>query len=811
MWRNTAREWLSPARRLLGRSRAFTVLAVTIVGLGIGATTAVFSLLHGALFGPLPFVEPDRLVHVWETDARRGIDRNVVNPGNFVRWREGATSFERMAAYVRWQATVQGSGEPARLSIGYVTGEFFETLGVQATFGRLFRADDGREGNDAVVVLSDALWRTSFGADPGVVGSTIRVQGEPRVVLGVAPASIDLPAGVGLWEPIVVGDRHRAARGRSWTVLARLRPAVSLATAQEEMDALAARGIEERPEVNTGWGVGVHSLREDLVGDTRGSLTALMVAVVVLLAIGCANLAGLLLARDRARWRENAVRSALGASVGDHARQALAEALTLALAGAAAGLVLAHGLLRGLVALVPSSLPSFVETSVDARAVLLCLALALLIGTGVGLAVARGSARREPASSLLGARVVGPAGRGHGHGWGSWLVIGETALALVLLCAAALLVRSWVRLNAVDVGLSTEGVLVTQIDLPSARYADPVSSAGFFAEVESRAAVLPGVQGAGAISWMPLAGPGAATAIARADLELPPPGQAAVADVRSVTPGWLSTAGMKLRGGRWIGAIDDSRAPHRAVVNEALVRELFPASELASVIGSRVRVAWGDPWPEFEIVGVVEDARLVTIDQANVRPAVYWAQAQLPSTFMTLAVRTDVSPGALEASLRRLVREIDPAVAIAGVRSLDEIVAMTVRRPRFTVTVLLLFAVSAVVLAALGVYGVSSLAVARRRREIGVRLALGGRSGQVFAGVVWGGLRLSLIGAGVGMALAAALTGLVRGLLFGVAPSDPLSLALAVATLLVAGALAAAVPAWRASRIDPAMALRQDG
>ena len=804
---------LRAAVRALASARGFTATAVLTIALGVGATTGIFSLVRGVLLRELPFPEPQRLVAVWEKAPQGRNDRNVVNPGNYLSWRERARSFSTLTTLTPWTATFApgsaggagGSTEGAeRLPAALVGPDFFETFGASALVGRTFLSEEATDGHDEVVVLSESFWRRRFAGDPAAVGSKISLEGATVTVVGVV-AGLDIPPGAQLWTPIGFTPAHRESRGRWLAVVGRLAPGVTVAGATAEMTGLAADLAAERPEMNAAWGANVVPLQENFVGGFRLALWVLLGAVGSLLLVACANLANLWLARAVALDREMAVRSALGADASDLARHTLTEALLVGLAGGALGLVVARATLSGLLAIAPTDLPRFLRVEVDLGAGLFAAAVTLATALLVAWLPARRAARTDAASVLAeaGARGVARSGRAS-----RFLVVIEMALALVLVLVATLLGRSLGRLQAVDPGFVESGRLVTQLSLPAAGYREPARQSALFDRLVERAAALPGVEKAAVISWMPLGGSGSATSFRRLDTPPPAPGEEPVADIRIVSPTLFETLGIPLQRGRGFDVRDDASAPLKAVVNASLARELFADRD---PVGGTLGISWGEE-RRAEIVGVVGDARLSTRDAAP-RPTIYWSQAQMPNSFMTLVIESAggaAAKGALEPALRAALGELDRSLALSPLRTLEEAGGGALKRPRFLSFLVGAFALSALLLAAFGVYGLQSYRVAGKRREIGVRMALGAQRSDVLRGVLGEGARLGLLGAGLGLLGGLALARLLRSLLFEIGPYDGVGMALASAMLLCATLLACALPAWRASRVDPATALRQD-
>jgi predicted permease len=792
------------ALRALARRPGFAAVAVLTLAVGIGANSAVFSVARGVLLRPLPFRDPDRLVLVYERNLPRNRARNVVNPGNYLDWRDRNPSFEGIAAFSASGATLDGASGPVRVDAGSVSANFFTVLGVAPTLGRAFTADDAPVGTPESVVLSDALFRRRFGADAAVVGRAITVDGAPATVVGVMPATMSLPPGAELWRVIHegAGGLERGARGRSLLTVARLKPGVPVGTALAEMVAIAAVTEKERPDFNTGWSANLFPLHADIVRDLRPVVLTLGGAVALLLLIACGNLANLLLARSLGREREMAARRALGADRGRIVSQLLVESLVLAGLGGGLGLLLAAWWAGGLAALLPPETRLVFPIGLDGPVVAvtfgLCVLAAILSSLLPALHLARpdlGASLREGAAASGTSREKRRVAR---------LVVGaEIALSVLLLAGAGLLLQSFWRLSSVDAGFRTEGVLSAQVPLSGPGYAQPEAQARFFAAVTERLAATPGVASAAAMSARPF-GVGSATSFRPGDRPAPPPGQERTADVRMVTPGLFRTLGIALRQGRDFDGRDVLGRPDVVIVNERAARDLWPGQ---SAVGKRIRMRWGRE-VDAEVVGVVGEVRIVSMDTAP-RAQLYWPQAQLPGAFMVLFARGDGS-GDLAGAVRGAVAASDPSIPLGKVATLDDLVGENLRRPRFTFVLLGALAVTAALLAALGLFGVVAYSVGQRLPEMGVRLALGATPADIARLVMGEGARLCGAGLTAGLGAALALAPLLRGLLFEVGPHDPWPYA-AVGLLTAAIGLAATWwPARRASRVAPAAALRAE-
>jgi predicted permease len=788
------------AARVLARNPGFAAVVFATLALGIGGVSAILSLVDTVLVRPLPFREPARLAVLWETSRPRERERNVVGPYNFVRWRERTRSFDDLAAFQRFELNLVADGQPERVPGAVATGNLFSVLGVAPLLGRPLVAADSDPGATRVVVLGEGYWKRRFGSDPSVVGREVELNGRPAQIVGVMPESFQLPPGTALWLAIELDEELRNAGGRWMVAVGRLKPGVTLTQARDEMARLASDLEKENPAFDTGWGVNVQPLHADLVRDVRPALIVLLSAVALVLLIACANVANLQLARALAREREIALRGALGAGAGRLLRQLLTEAVVSAVAGGALGLLLGRWALRGIAALLPPEIPLLVEISLDGRVLAMTAAVALGSVLLFGLVPALQVVRPGLVQALRAGGSVRGAGRERLR-LKNALVVAETALSIVLLAGAGLLVRSFWRLSSVDPGFQAESVLTAQISLP---YREQQKVVAFYDQLLEQASRLPGVQQAAAISFMPFSA-GSATNFRCLDRPAPPPGQDLVADVRFVTPGLFRAMGIPLHQGRDFAPGDREQAPDVVIVNETAARELWPGR---SALGQRLAMEWNREI-EAEVVGVVGDVRLRSLD-SPARATLYWPQAQHGNSFMTVMVRGAGSPEGLAGSLRAIVAGLDAKLPLGPVRPLSEVVDDSLGSRRFLLVLTAAFASLALLLAGVGVYGVVSYGVARRTPEIGVRLALGAQRADVARLVLGDTLRLSTLGVSLGLLGAAASGRLLEGLLFGVRPWDPASYAaVALGTLAVAVGVAA-LPALRAARIDPAVALREE-
>jgi putative ABC transport system permease protein len=797
------------ALRSFLRAPRFTLPALAALALGIGATSAIFSVVRGVMLEPLPYDAPERVVSIWESNASRGRTRNVVAAANFIAWKERARSFEYLGMVGPARFTLLIGGEPHEIDGQFASSEVFSALGVQPLLGRTYTAEEDLRGNDAVIVSSYEFWQTRLGGRHDIVGSAIVANGVPRTIVGVMPPGFTIEGQkASFWAPYGwTTELLRAAPGRgSSHGIARLRDGITVAQAQDEMRRLMAQLEREAPARNTGWSAEVVPVHEAMIEAVRPALLLLSGAVLLVLLIACVNVANLLLARSTVRERELGVRTALGASHGRLFAQLLTESVLLSLIGGAAGLALAAAFHRGLVALVANRIPvpRLDQVQLDGVVVLFTFAAALATGVLFGLAPALMAARGA-------AEALRDGGR-HGTGRRARRVLGalvaaEVAIALVLLAGAGLLVRSFVRLQSVDPGFRAQGVLTARVSLPAVRYSEPKAIVAFFESALDRIRQLPGVENAAGISFPPLAGPGIGTSFYRLDRPEPPDGQKPVTEVRPVTPGFFATMSIPLLAGRDITPADTVDAPAVAVVSQSLVRRHLAGED---PIGRRLHVnIGGRGGMQVEIVGVVGDVKFSSLD-AETPPAVYLPMPQLALAQMTLLVRTPIDPLSLAPSVAAAVREIDPALPLGDVRTMDDIVNATLARPRAISVLLVAFAGIALLLAGVGVYGVMAYSVSQRTQEIGVRMALGATMASVQRLVLGQAMRLVLVGLGIGLAAAAALAQLLRGQLFEIEPLDPLTFTVTAGVLTGVAALASYVPARRGTRIAPVDALRVD-
>ena len=808
-WEALTQDIRFATRALLGRP-SFLIVASVTLALGIGANAAIFSVVDAALLKPLPYADPDRLVSVWPDGA--------MMPGVYVQVRDGNRTLDPIAGYSRGNAvSVTGSSETARLVQSEVTSRFFDVLGVRAEVGRTFLDGEDLPGRDRVTVLGHALWQQRFAGDRGIIGRTIVVDGIPRVVVGVMPAGFRFPSpSIDFWIPVSL-DASPANVGRYWgmsqlNVIGRLRPGVSVAQAQHDAAVLVDRSRSLFPwRMPDAWGTGVTVVRLErkVVGDVGPMLLVLFGSVAVVLLIACVNVANLLLGRAAAREHEIAIRASLGAGRGRIVRQLLTESVMLGLIGGGLGMVIAVAGVRGLLILVPAGMPRVTEVSIDARVLAFTLITALTAGIGFGLAPALRASRPRLQGILGVARIAG--GTLARRRLSDGLVVAQVALGVVLVTGAGLLLKSFWRLHQEKLGFVAEHVVSADIPVPSFPSDTAVRGRAFFEAVLERARAIPGVKSAALASVLPFGGVGSMRSSFAAAIEANPipPGSAGPMLVRTiVVDDYFKTMGIPLLRGRGFSAADRDGAPAVALVDELTARRLWPN---ADPLGQRFRAVWLKSWTT--VVGVVGSVKRDSLNSAG-EVGVYLPMGNTPALWfppqMTLIVRSDRDVAALASQIRSAVAAVDPTVPVKAVRPVTDLVSDSAARARFAMVLLATFAAVALTIGAVGIYGVVAYAVARRTREIGVRMALGAKTTDVLGMVLREGGILAGAGVALGIAGALAASRLLAGFLFGVTPNDA-AVFVSVPVLLGLVALGAcAIPARRASRVDPVVALRSD-
>ena len=790
--------------RSLSKRPGFTVIALIALALGIGANTAIFSLVNAVLLRPLPFAEPDRLVWVFG-NIRNGGNRASVSPLDFLDYRQQNTTFEEFAAQFSFPLAVNltGNGEPERLTGAAVTGNYFQALGAKAAMGRTFQLENEKPGSDQVAVLSYGLWQKRFGGDPAIVNKTVTLDGKKIEVIGVMPQDFSFPQTAELWMPINfnLSEDMKQRKAHFMRPIGKLKPGVTLAQAQADTDIIARRLEAQYPGSNAGWNLRLVSLREQLVGNTRPTLLLLFGAVGFVLLIACANVANLLLVRAASREREIALRTALGAGRFRIVRQMITESVLLSVVGGTLGVLLAIWGVDLLVTLSGDSIPSTAHVRIDATVLAFTLLLSVVTGVLFGLAPALRTMKLNLSESLKEGGRTSSEGA-HRNRTRSVLVIFESAIAVILLIGAGLLIRSLIQLQNQNPGFDTHNVLTMRVDLSRQKYSTPEKVSNFFTQLESRVAGLPGVENVGFVSELPLSGQ-------PNDMPFTVDGRPPVAindafgaDWRRVNQKYFSALRIPLLRGRNFSEQEVQQNAKVVVVSELLASRVFPNEE---PLGKRLIMTMGkEPW---EIIGIVGDVRHRALG-SQPYAAMYVPTYQIGGT--NLVIRTQGDPANLAAAVRKEVQAIDPDQPVAAVRTMDQWIVRSVAESRYRTGLLGLFAGLALVLASTGIYGVMSYSVTQRTHEIGVRMALGAGRFDVLRLVVRQGMTLVLVGVALGLLGAIALTRVMSTLLFGVTAKDPVTFVAVAALLTLVAFVACYIPAWRATKVDPLVALRYE-
>ena len=802
------------AARVLLKNIGFTVVAVLALALGIGANTAIFSVVNSVLLKPLPYENPDKIVKIWMRFTGIGLpnDLNWVSLPEFVDVRDQNRSFSHIAAMQGANFNVSFADSPERIQGATVSPSLFPLLGVQAQVGRTFLPEESQKGRDNVVVISNGLWQRRFGSNPNVVGARLNINAQSYVVVGVLPPGFQYPDEAEMWAPLSFSQDDLSPNNRGshgYEVIARIKPELTLAQVRSDMAALTSRIIEQNPGYpyrRANFAVVVNPLLEETVGNIKTALWILMGAVGFVLLIACANVANLLMVRASAREKEIAIRTALGAGRARLVRQLLTESVLLGIVGGVAGLLLARWGLKALIALSASSFPRVAGTTIDWEVLAFTMLISIATGVIFGIAPALQASRNATHDSLK------EGGRTSMGGASSQLirrtlVIAEIALSLVLLAGAGLLMKCFLRLQDVDPGFRSDGVLTMRVSLPPEKFKQPAQIGEFYRELLRRVRTLPGVQAAGAVSALPLSGNGSSGTTTVDTAAVPPENATPEADWRVAMPGYFEAMGIALVRGRYFDDRDTQTSQPVAIIDETMAQTYWPNED---PIGQRIRRGGRQssrPW--LSIVGVVRHVRYRTLE-AQSRVQLYWPEVQSPTSDLSLAIRTAGDAMSLSTAVQKQVQAIDPDQPVYRIRTMREMMSESIARRRLAMLFLSIFAGAALALAVVGIYGITSYSVAQRSQEMGVRMALGASRSTILRLVLGQSLVLTAIGVVLGLAGSLVLTRLMSSLLFNVKSTDPATFVLVALVLAFAAMLAAYIPGWRATRVDPMVALRYE-
>jgi putative ABC transport system permease protein len=796
------------AVRNLIKRPGFTLIAIVTLALGIGANSAIFSAINALLLKPLPIPNQDRVVAIWDKEPNRGLEHNEVAFANYLDWRAQNHSFDHLALERWWSTNLTGGDTPERIQGFLVTTNFFDVVGVKPVQGRNFIEGENEPGKDRVAIIANSLWQRRFGSDPAIINKTITTNGIARTVIGVLPEGFNYPKGAEIYSPIAMTPELMKSRGNhSYYVIGRLKDGVTRQNAQADVDTITARLAAQYPDTNVGLGATVYSIVADTTRIYSTAMWIMMAAVGFVLLIACANVANLMLARAGGRQKEIALRAALGASRWRIVRQLLVECMIIALLGGAAGIIVALWGIDLLRAANPGDANKYADgwknLGINYPVLAFTFGLSLLSGFVFGLAPAWQASKPNLNDALKeGGRQAGAGS----HRLRGLLVVSEIALSLMLLIGAGLFIRSFAALLKSDPGFNAEGVLTANLILPTAKYQDEAQRAAFYDELVQRVRTLPGVQSAAAVNYIPLAGSNSSDSFLIEGAPEPPPGKENIGRYRVCTPDYFQTMGISLLKGRGFTDQDKAGSLPVAIVNETLARKYWAAGD---ALGKRIRFRGPlDKAPWMEIVGIVQDVK----HELNlpVTPEYYLPHAQDSWNAMVLVAKTGVDPGSMAAPVRQQVLAIDKDQPVFDVKTMQEVRAVSISLYSIGSVSMTIFAIVALLLAAVGIYGVMAFAVSQRTQEIGIRMALGARAFDVLKLVLRNGMFLAGIGALIGLAGALAITRFMSSLLFGVSPTDVLTFALVTGGLLLVALLACYLPARRATKVDPLVALRYE-
>ena len=803
------------AIRSLRKRGGFTLVTIVVLALGIGANTAIFSVVDAVLLRPLPFEDPDRIVQVWHVPPQKsfpGRTKFAVSPANFLDWQSQNSVFESMAMFHGGDFTITGNGQPQNLNGWGVTSDFFSVLHAKPLLGRLFTHEDERSDAGHLVVISEQLWRTNFGSSRNVIGQTIRFSDEPYTIIGVLPSSQTFPLYTPLaqvWSCLQWDAKERAVRGNhNYLAIARLKPGITLDQANSQLGTIAHQLALQYPQDDAGWGARAVPLHEELIGDVRPALLILLGAVGFVLLIACANVANLVLAATLARRKELAIRTALGASRADLVRQVLLETTLLAIIGGALGLVFSHFGVRIIVNYLADQLPP-TEISLNLPVLLFTLGISILTGVLAGIIPAWRFTNANTNEDLK--QGLGRAGADGGRRTRNVLVVAEVALSLMLLVGAGLTIRTLYHLQNTEIGVDPNNVITMSVQLPKSKYPTRPQQANFFNELQQKVSAIPGIQSASLIDSLPLHG-GSTQPIMIEGRPLLQMADQPEVPTRRISTDYLKTMRIPVIRGRGFEASDTDNSTPVMLISQSLAREFFPNED---PIGKHISMELTDkdlelPTTQREIVGIVGDVKMVGLDRNDAMSAVYLPISQVRGTYMTIVARTSTAPTSVVSAIGNAIHSIDPDRAYDNLATMPEVIATSIVQRRFTMTLLVAFAGLALVLAAVGIYSVLSYAVRRRVREIGIRMALGAQIRDVMQMIVIDGMTPTVAGVAIGFVGALALGRVLSSVVFGVSPHDTVTFASVSVLLLMVALMASAIPAYRAAQVEPVKTLRDE-